>query len=350
MKKYTTADRLKHIMKTYNLRQVDILEKCKPFCEQFNVRLGRNDLSQYVSGKVEPGQEKLTVLAKALNVSEAWLMGLDVSPTNDNERLSNIIDAQINAIGLSLDQVSNESGAPLMWLKEIDSFVPGEMEFMLDDGKGHELDWNDTIGGYKSYELITKVAEVIGLPGSMLRSALARQEIPAYDGPTASSEEDFKCLNLRTFVQKSNSHTIESDPNYLGGYETKSLKRIPILGNISAGLPLYAEEQVEGYTYTNLNGGAEYFGLKVKGDSMNAARICDGDVIIVRKQPCVENGQIAVVMVDGENATVKKFFRDKDTVTLVPVSTNPEHLPQFYNLKTTEIKVLGRVIKNEIAF
>lgn len=78
MKKESTATRLEQIMKERQLRQVDILEKCKPFCQKFNVKLGRNDLSQYVNGKVEPGQDKLTVLGMALNVSEAWLMGFDV--------------------------------------------------------------------------------------------------------------------------------------------------------------------------------------------------------------------------------------------------------------------------------
>lgn len=78
MKKESTAIRLKLLMKKRNLRQVDILEKSKPFCEKYGVKLGRNDLSQYVNGKVEPGQEKLTILGLALNVSEAWLMGFDV--------------------------------------------------------------------------------------------------------------------------------------------------------------------------------------------------------------------------------------------------------------------------------
>lgn len=78
MKKENTATRLKQIMKERQLRQVDILEKCKPFCQKFGVKLGRNDLSQYVNGKVEPGQEKLTILGLALNVSEAWLMGFDI--------------------------------------------------------------------------------------------------------------------------------------------------------------------------------------------------------------------------------------------------------------------------------
>lgn len=78
MKKQTTSNRLKQIMSERNLRQVDILEMCKPYCKKYDIKLGRNDLSQYVTGKVEPGQKKLTVLGMALNVSEAWLMGFDV--------------------------------------------------------------------------------------------------------------------------------------------------------------------------------------------------------------------------------------------------------------------------------
>ena len=123
--------------------------------------------------------------------------------------------------------------------------------------------------------------------------------------------------------------------------------RIPILGRISAGLPLYAEEHVEGYTLTDLNGGAEYFGLRVHGDSMNALRINDGDIIIVRRQEEVEQGEIAVVLVDEEDATVKRFYSSDTTVTLMPQSTNPEHKPQLYDVSKTSIRVLGKVIKVE---
>lgn len=104
MKKETTAIRLKQIMKERQLRQVDILEKCKPFCQKFDVKLGRNDLSQYVNGKVEPGQDKLTVLGMALNVSEAWLMGYDVpmertiSPKESSPKIMQYYD-QLNDIG-----------------------------------------------------------------------------------------------------------------------------------------------------------------------------------------------------------------------------------------------------------
>lgn len=78
MKKENTAIRLNRIMTEKNLRQVDILERVKPFCIKYDIKMNKSDLSQYVNGKVEPGQDKLTVLGMALNVSEAWLMGFDV--------------------------------------------------------------------------------------------------------------------------------------------------------------------------------------------------------------------------------------------------------------------------------
>lgn len=78
MKSENTSLRLKKIIFERSLKQVDILELAKPYCVKYGIKLNKNDLSQYVSGKVEPGQDKLSILGLALNVSEAWLMGYDV--------------------------------------------------------------------------------------------------------------------------------------------------------------------------------------------------------------------------------------------------------------------------------
>ncbi len=88
-----TYQRLRTIMSARNLRQVDILEMAKPYCEQYGIKLNKTDLSQYCSGKVEPKQEKLTILGLTLGVSEAWLMGYDVpierkSQPADDDRLA----------------------------------------------------------------------------------------------------------------------------------------------------------------------------------------------------------------------------------------------------------------------
>lgn len=78
MKVSTTSKRLQYIMNERNLKQADILRLTEPYCVKYRQKLGRSDLSQFVSGKVAPGQWKLTILGLALNVSEAWLMGYDV--------------------------------------------------------------------------------------------------------------------------------------------------------------------------------------------------------------------------------------------------------------------------------
>lgn len=140
---------------------------------------------------------------------------------------------------------------------------------------------------------------------------------------------------------------IEDQPNdrELTPVEYNPTHRIPVLGRISAGLPLYAEENIEEYIYTELNGGNEYFGLRVEGDSMNAARICDGDIIIVRQQEQVEDGEIAVVMVGDEDATVKRFHREGRNVFLSPQSFNPANKVQVYDLKETNIRIVGKVVQ-----
>lgn len=78
MKPFTTSQRLQQIMNERGIKQVDIVNAARPFCEKYGVNLGKNTLSQYVSGKTEPKQDKLSILGMALGVSEAWLMGYDV--------------------------------------------------------------------------------------------------------------------------------------------------------------------------------------------------------------------------------------------------------------------------------
>lgn len=80
----TTADRLKELMDENGWKQVDILNKIKPVCDKYHIKIGKSTLSQYVNGKVKPGQTKLTVLSIALGVNEGWLMGLDCPKERDD--------------------------------------------------------------------------------------------------------------------------------------------------------------------------------------------------------------------------------------------------------------------------
>lgn len=93
MERSSTSARLRQLMSETGLRQVDILEKSKPFQKQLGVKMGRSALSQYVTGKSKPDDKKLYLLSKTLNVSEAWLMGYDVEkkrvPDNERNSISN---------------------------------------------------------------------------------------------------------------------------------------------------------------------------------------------------------------------------------------------------------------------
>lgn len=133
--------------------------------------------------------------------------------------------------------------------------------------------------------------------------------------------------------------------------ETLPVKKIPVVSQISAGLPIYSEENLIDYTYIatkNLSVDKELFGLKVSGDSMDK-EFRDGDVVIVEKDAVVENGQIAVVQINGYNATVKRVRYEKDRIILIPESNNPAHYPQVYS-QDDEVKIIGRVVASQRLF
>ncbi|MDS3991621.1 MULTISPECIES: LexA family transcriptional regulator [Staphylococcus] len=133
--------------------------------------------------------------------------------------------------------------------------------------------------------------------------------------------------------------------------ETLPVKKIPVVAKISAGLPIYSEENLIDYIYfaTNkLNSDKEEFGLKVSGDSMDKI-FQDGDIVVVEKDSIVENGQLGVVMINGYNATVKRIRYNGDQVILIPESNNTNHYPQVYG-KNDEVKIIGRVVASQKLF
>ncbi len=103
------------------------------------------------------------------------------------------------------------------------------------------------------------------------------------------------------------------------------MRRIPIVGTIRAGMPIFAEENIEGYEYDDVPEGEDCFFLRVKGDSMMNARICDGDLVLIKRQPCADDGQIVACLVNGDEATLKRFYQQGDMVILKP--ENPAYNP-----------------------
>lgn len=120
---------------------------------------------------------------------------------------------------------------------------------------------------------------------------------------------------------------------------------IPVVGKISAGLPILANENIERYEFAPsslINKNFKYFYLTVTGDSMNR-KFNDGDIVLVQQQSDLENDEIGVFLIDDE-ATVKKYKTQNDLIILEPMSNNPIHTVQIYNPKEKSIKIIGKVI------
>lgn len=122
---------------------------------------------------------------------------------------------------------------------------------------------------------------------------------------------------------------------------------IPIVGRVSAGVPIFADENITGYMPmldSMVSRDKEYFILEVEGDSMDL-EFGNGSLLLVEKTCEVENGQIGVIRINGEDATVKKISFNDNSITLIPMSNNPEHLPITYDEERHEVAIVGRVIQ-----
>jgi len=131
-----------------------------------------------------------------------------------------------------------------------------------------------------------------------------------------------------------------------GAFTTDDYITVPMLGTIRAGEPIYADINVIGYAPVPkfMISSGEYFYLKVTGDSMNQDNIVDGGYVLVRRQDTVENGETAVVIVDGDEATIKRFYKTDTTITLMPKSSNPIYQPIIIDIKKISVKVVGKVV------
>lgn len=206
MKRSNTSERLKYLMDAKNLKQSDIIEMVTAMGEY----ISKSALSQYVNGQSTPDQRKLTILSKALDVSEVWLMGY-----GDTE-LKNI--------------------------KNIVFFKP-------------------------------------------------------------------------------------------------STKKIPVIGTIAAGEPILAVENIEEYIDLDEKISAD-FALRVKGDSMVGANIFDGDIVFIRKQSDVDDGEIAAVIID-DSATLKRVFKFENKVVLK--AENPKYKPILLN-GDKSVYIVGKAV------
>ncbi|HHW14498.1 MAG TPA: repressor LexA [Firmicutes bacterium] len=138
--------------------------------------------------------------------------------------------------------------------------------------------------------------------------------------------------------------TVAESPGQLPSnvYPVGEIVRLPIVGVIRAGEPLLAEQNIEGYSWVPAEEvqGGEYFFLRVKGDSMIGARIHDGDLVLIRRQEDVDDGDIAAVLVNDEEATLKRVFRSDGAWFLQP--ENPQMRPII--VRKQDVRIIGKAV------
>ncbi len=151
---------------------------------------------------------------------------------------------------------------------------------------------------------------------------------------TSTAHRYIKSLTSKGFLEK-------------GDKQNRAIKlvgssglRVPLVGTVTAGVPITAIEYVSEYInfHPSKNYSGELFALKVRGESMINAAILDGDIVVVEQTPYAENGEIVVALVDGEDATVKTFYKEEGHYRLQPENDTMEPII------LDEVVILGKVV------
>jgi repressor LexA len=202
-------------------------------------------------------------------------------------------------------------------------------------------------------ELTERQREVLGF----IRTFTGRHGVPPtvreigakFQVTPRAAFDHLRALERKGALQRRVSAGRTSRALTIAGPATGGYHAVPILGRIAAGLPLLAEENREGdlpVAASALPGGGEdVFALRVRGESMIDAHICDGDLVLVRRQESAQPSDIVVALLGhggDEEATVKRYFRDGERVVLKP--EHPTMAPIVVDPREREVRVLGKVI------
>lgn len=159
---------------------------------------------------------------------------------------------------------------------------------------------------------------------------------------TSSVHEYLRRLETKGYIKKSSGKSRALSLENGKRSETARIERVPILGRVTAGQPILAVENYEGYVdfpSAMARGKANLFALRVMGESMIEAGILDGDIVVVESKRYADDGEIVVAMIDDE-ATVKRFYRESNRIRLQPANHTMQ--PIF----TRDVMILGKVIAN----
>lgn len=195
------------------------------------------------------------------------------------------------------------------------------------------------------YERIKKRRKEIGLSAEIVAEKLGVSPATIY----RYEKNDIK--KFPTDILEPLAKVLRTTPSYLLGLdETDTNKNrflIPVLGTVRAGIPMETVENIIDYEEIseNMARQGEFFALQIKGDSMQP-RICEGDVVIVRKQPDIDSGDVAIVLVGDKEATIKKVQKFHGGINLIP--NNPAYDVRTYTneqIESLPVQILGKVVE-----
>ena len=194
----------------------------------------------------------------------------------------------------------------------------------------------ETKGSQPDNDNLLKLSEIFGVSIDYLLGKIDENDIIYQAAEEKVYFDKFRELT----IEEKKSLLLNKQPHQKG-------IRIPVLGSVAAGIPIEAIEDILDYEEISedMARRGQYFGLKIKGSSMEP-RIKEGDVVIVRKQPEVESGDVAIVLVNGDSATCKKVVINEGGLTLIPV--NPTYEPQFYSadqVANLPVRIIGKVVE-----
>lgn len=184
--------------------------------------------------------------------------------------------------------------------------------------------------------------EELGKVLDIQKAAISKYE----NGRAEPSTEVLK--KMSAYFGVSIDYLLGNSPAKLSAQKLGRGVRIPVLGRVVAGIPIEAVEEILDYEEITpeLAATGEFFALQVKGDSM-LPTLKDGDVVIVKKQPTVNSGDIAIILVNGNEATVKEVKESPAGITLIGHNV-AVYTPQFYTneeIKSLPVQVLGKVVE-----
>lgn len=322
-KKNVIAIRIKELRKGLDLTQEELALKLG--------LKGKSSIANYESGNITPSDEIKLKMCKIFDCSMDYLMGI-TSYENPKDNL----EKKLAKYNITRDEYRNikkllESNNYSLKDLLFDEKLPEKMRQIFKV-------FNDFAVDYCFTQMINTLDGEKTENNSIRFSNIVDDNKFTEQLDTINKIADLK---FRELVNNLDENNFISENNLSKYY------MCPVYGRISAGQPNWAEECIEGRLpidpdMMNITNPEECFFLKVNGESMNKV-VKNGAFALIEKTDFVENGEIAVVLVNSFDATLKKFSKQGDLIVLEPMSTDPSFTTQVYN-KDTEIKVIGKYI------